>query len=86
MLEEKPGIPPSARHLNSILKGVKAERTMAIVRTSFDDPQPSQWLMKKTGIPAVVLPFSVSRKPAEGNLAGLFNNILNKLENIAAKR
>ena len=86
MLEEKPGIPPSARHLNSVLKGVKAERTMAIVRTSFDDPQPSQWLMKKTGIPAVVLPFSVSRKPAEGNLAGLFNNILNKLENIAAKR
>ena len=86
MLEEKPGIPPSARHLNNILKGVKADRTMAILRTSFDDPQPSQWLMKKTGIPAIVLPFSVSREPVEGNLARLFNNILKKLENIAAKR
>lgn len=86
MLEEKPGIPPSARHLNNVLKGVKADRTMAILRTSFDDPQPSQWLMKKTGIPAIVLPFSVSREPVEGNLARLFNNILKKLENIAAKR
>jgi zinc/manganese transport system substrate-binding protein len=86
MLEEKPGIPSSARHLNNVLKGVKADRTMAILRTSFDDPQPSQWLMKKTGIPAIVLPFSVSREPVEGNLARLFNNILKKLENIAAKR
>ena len=86
MLEEKPGIPPSARHLNNVLKGVKADRTMAILRTSFDDPQPSQWLMKKTGIPAIVLPFSVSREPVEGNLARLFNNILKKLENIAAIR
>jgi zinc/manganese transport system substrate-binding protein len=86
MLEEKPGISPSARHLNTVLKGVKAEKAMAILRTSFDDPQPSQWLMKKTGIPAIVLPFSVSRDPAEGNLARLFNNILEKLENIASKR
>lgn len=86
MLEEKPGIPPSARHLNSVLKAVKADRPMAILRTSFDDAQPSKWLMKKTGIPAVVLPFSVSQKPMKGNLAGLFNNILEKLENTAAKR
>ncbi len=86
MLEEKPGIPPSARHLNNVLKGVKADRTMAILRTSFDDPQPSQWLMKKTGIPAIVLPFSVSREQVEVNLARLFNIILIKLEKIAAKR
>jgi len=86
MLEEKPGIPPSARHLNTLLNRVKPDKTMAILRTSFDDPQPSQWLMKKTGIPAIVLPFSVSREPAEGDLARFFNNILEKLENIADKR
>lgn len=86
MLEEKPGIAPSGRHLNKVLKAVKSKNTMVILRTSFDDAKPSGWLMKQTGVPAIVLPFSVSQKPTEGSLARLFNRILTKLENTAVKR
>ena len=85
MLEEKPGIAPSAMHLNRVNNRVSTKNTMAILRTTFDDSEPSKWLMEKSGVPAIVLPFSVPRIPKEGSLAALFNNILTKLENIAVR-
>jgi zinc/manganese transport system substrate-binding protein len=85
MLEEKPGIAPSAMHLKRVNNKVSIKNTMAILRTTFDDSAPSKWLMEKSGVPAIVLPFSVPRTPKEGSLAALFNEILTKLENIAVR-
>ena len=85
MLEEKPGIAPTAMYLNRVNNRVSTKNTIAILRTTFDDSEPSKWLMEKSGVPAIVLPFSVPRLPKEGSLAALFNNILTKLENIAVR-
>ncbi len=79
-LEAKPGIPPTVSHLNRLLKTVSAAKAKAILRTPFDQSDPSNWLANKTNIPALVLPFTVSRNAKPGALKKLFDDILAQLE------
>ena len=79
-LEAKPGIPPTVSHLNRLLKTASTAKARAILRTPFDQPDPSNWLANRTGIPALVLPFTVSRNAKHGALGKLFDDILTQLE------
>jgi len=72
-LESKPGMPPSAAHLNELLALLKASPAALIVRTPYQDPQPSEWLTRQTGIPNAVLPFTVGGLPGTDTLYGLFD-------------
>jgi len=75
-LEPKPGIPPSAAHLGELLEQMKAAPAALIIRAPYQDPQPSQWLTKQTGIPNAMLPFTVGGTPAADNLYSLFDTTL----------
>ena len=79
-LEERPGIPPSAKYLRKLVAKSRDEAVKVIVRTPFDTDRPSKWLSKKTGIPAIVLPFTVSRGSGIKELTTLFETILGMLE------
>lgn len=72
-LESKPGVPPSAAHLNELLVQLKATPAALIIRTPYQDPQPSEWLSKQTGIPNAALPFTVGGLPGTDDLYGLFD-------------
>ncbi|MBB43426.1 MAG: zinc ABC transporter substrate-binding protein [Rhodospirillaceae bacterium] len=85
-LEEKPGIPPSAGYLRKLVAKSKREAVKVIVRTPFDDDRPSKWLSNKTGIPAIVLPFTVKRGSGIKQLTTLFETILENLEKAYATR
>ena len=78
-LESKPGIPPTASHLQSLLKKASAYKTGAILRTPYAQAAPSKWLAEKTNIHALVLPFTVSRDAKPGALKKLFDDILKHL-------
>ncbi len=43
------------------------------------DPKPARWLSAQTGIPAVVLPYTVGGDPAAGDLFQLFDLTLQRL-------
>ena len=79
-LEAKPGIPPTVSHLRNLLKTASAAKAKAILRTPFDQSDPSNWLAGKTNIQALVLPFTVSRNAKPGALKNLFDDILLQLE------
>jgi zinc/manganese transport system substrate-binding protein len=78
-LEAKPGIPPTASHLQALLKKAIAAKTRAILRTPYDQAAPSNWLSERTKIPALVLPYTVPRDAKSGTLKILFDDILVKL-------
>ncbi len=78
-LEAKPGIPPTASHLQSLLRTTAATKPKAILRTPYDQAAPSNWFSQKASIPALVLPFTVPRGAKPGALKTLFDNILSQL-------
>ncbi len=79
MLEPLPGLPPTVLHLAELKDRYKAGDVLAIIRTPYQDAKGSEWLNRQTGIPAVVLPYSVGGTPAATDLFALFDESLRML-------
>lgn len=79
-LEPKPGIPPTTSHLESLLQQLKAKRADLIIRTPYEPDHASKWLSEKTGIPAVVLPYTIGGDVESGNLFSLFDRSVRLLK------
>lgn len=79
-LEPIPGLPPTVAHLANLKQQLADQHPLAIIRASFQDPQPSEWLSRQTRIPAIALPFTVGGAKGADTLFGLFNVILKRLE------
>lgn len=80
-LEPKPGIPPTAAHLEKVLGQVKGQDIKAILIAPFENQDGAEWLSKRTGIPIVELPFTVGGSVDANNLEGLFEETIHLLKN-----
>ncbi|MCP4040518.1 MAG: zinc ABC transporter solute-binding protein [Gammaproteobacteria bacterium] len=78
-LEPKPGVPPSAGHLASLQSTLKGNPTLAIIRAMKDGAGPSEWLAKRTGVPAVSLPYTVGSTEHANSLQALFDEVVKQL-------
>jgi zinc/manganese transport system substrate-binding protein len=78
-LEPKPGLPPSTAHLAQLLSSMQRQPVKAIVRSAYSDPRPSTWLAERSGLPALVLPYTVGGTPQAGDLFMLFDDTLARL-------
>jgi len=78
-LEPKPGVPPTSSHLASLVDLTKASNALAILRAAYQDPKPAEWLSERTGVPAVMLPFTVGGDERSKDLFGLFDSTIDKL-------
>jgi zinc/manganese transport system substrate-binding protein len=78
-LEPKPGLPPSAAHLNELLDGLRRTPARAVLRSAYNDPRPAEWLAAQAGIPVVLLPFTVGGTENAKDLFGLFDDTVNRL-------
>ncbi len=78
-LEPKPGIPPSAAYLKSVLLKTKETNIKAILRTPYEPLEAAKWLNQKTGIPVIELPFTVGGNAQAKDLEGLFDNTIQQL-------
>jgi zinc/manganese transport system substrate-binding protein len=79
VLEPKPGIEPSAAHLQSVLATLKATPARMVVYSAYQDPRPSEWLSQNAGIPQVKLPFTVGGTEGARDLFGLYDDTLARL-------
>jgi zinc/manganese transport system substrate-binding protein len=70
VLEPKPGVEPSAAHLQQVLTALKATPPRMVIHAAYQDGKPSEWLSRNAGIPAVTLPFTVGG--TEASKDGLF--------------
>lgn len=78
-LEPKPGIPPTTQHLAELVERLKREPARVIVYSSYDDPRPAQFLAQRSGVPAVMLPFTVGGSDRAKDLYGYFDDLIARL-------
>jgi len=75
-LEPKPGIPPTPAHLAALVEQMKRAPAKAIIYSPYNDPRAAQFLSERTGIPAVMLPFTVGGDAKAKDLFGLFDETI----------
>ena len=78
-LEPKPGIPPTTSHLVELVDQMKQAPAKMIVYSSYDDPKAAQFLSQRTGIPSVMLPFTVGGSDRAKDLFGYFDDLVARL-------
>ena len=79
VLEPKPGVEPSASHLEEVLNTLKARPAKMVIYSAYQDPKPDEWLSDHAHIPAVKLPFTVGGTDGAKDLTGLFDDTLTRL-------
>lgn len=79
-IENRPGIPPSGRHLAELAKVMKQTNTRVILQASYFESDYSMLLARKAQGDVVILPVSVGGVPEAGDYFKLFDVLINKLE------
>lgn len=85
-LEPRPGLPPTMAHLQQVLAQVRgaAEPPIAVIQALHQDPQATRWMVGRLGVPALVLPATVTPDGTAQDLAGLFDTLIDELLKVAA--
>jgi zinc/manganese transport system substrate-binding protein len=78
-LEPKPGIPPSPAHLAELVEQMKRSPAKMIVYSAYNNPQAAEFLSARTGISAVMLPYTVGGTEQAKDLFGLFDDSIDRL-------
>jgi zinc/manganese transport system substrate-binding protein len=78
-LEAKPGVEPSAAHLNELLTQLKRQPAKFVIRAGYQDGRASQWLSEHAHIPATVMPFTVGGDDKAKDLFSLFDLTVQRL-------
>ena len=79
-LEPKPGIEPGSGHLARIVQRQATEPARLIVRAAYQSDSAGRWVAERAGIPLVALPYTVGGSPEAGDLFGLFDATLARLQ------
>jgi zinc/manganese transport system substrate-binding protein len=79
VLEPKPGVEPTASHLQEVLSAIKSTPARMVLYAAYQDPRSSEWLAKNAGISAVKVPFTVGGTDGAKDLFGLFDDTLARL-------
>ena len=85
VLEPKPGVEPTATHLQEVLSTLKGSPARMVLYSAYQDPRASEWLGKNAGIPVVKIPFTVGGTDGAKDLFGLFDDTLARLLAAGAK-
>ncbi|HET6628800.1 MAG TPA: zinc ABC transporter substrate-binding protein [Woeseiaceae bacterium] len=78
-LEPIPGLPPTAGHLSELVSRFGDGGADVIVRSPYQDDRASEWLMQRTGIPAIVLPLTVGGTEEATDLFTLYGDMIDRL-------
>ena len=79
VLEPKPGVEPSAAHLQSVLTTLKSAPAKMVLLAAYQDSRPSEWIAKNAGIAVVKVPLTVGGSDAAKDLFGLFDDTVARL-------
>ena len=84
-IEPKPGIPPSSAHIAQLLDQMPRLQPRMIVYAAYQDARAPQFVAEKSGVPAVLLPFTVGGTDAATDLFGLFDDTIARLLGAAGR-
>lgn len=78
-LEIKPGVEPTSAHLAEVLAQLQRQPAKMVIRATYNDARPSEWLAERGNLPVVLLPFTVGGSERAKDLFGLFDDTVQKL-------
>ena len=78
-LEPRPGIEPSAAHLQSLLEVLKTQPAKLVVHAAYQEPRAAEWLAQRTGVAVVKLPYAVGGTEGAKDLFGLYDDTIERL-------
>ena len=78
-IEPKPGIPPTSAHLARLLEIARAQKVDYILLRKHQNDRGAKWLHRKTGIPILYLPYTVSASPKAIDIEALYDEVLSIL-------
>jgi ABC-type Zn uptake system ZnuABC Zn-binding protein ZnuA len=79
-VEAKPGIPPSAGHIESLIESMKANRPSGLLTTSFYGKKESESIGSKTGVKVIVLPGDVGGMKGADDYVSFMDRVLTSLQ------
>lgn len=78
-IEEKPGIPPSARHRDAVVELIKQQGVKTILAEVFYDRGAADYLAKETGAHPVIVPIDVGQEVGAATYFELIDLLLGQL-------
>ena len=78
-VEDKPGIPPTPRHLEELVQTMQQRKVKALLASNYTNPNVPKSIADKTGAKLVMLPSSVGGEDSIRNYGDLFDSIVGKL-------
>jgi zinc/manganese transport system substrate-binding protein len=75
-LEPKPGIPPTSRHMEELIRANPPGSVFKIITDPYHEQKTAQGLSQKTAVPWVLLPQDVAAVPGAEDIFGLFDALL----------
>ncbi|HVO67612.1 MAG TPA: zinc ABC transporter substrate-binding protein [Syntrophales bacterium] len=79
-VEPKPGIPPSAGHIESLIESMKITRPDGILVTPSYGTEEAETLSKKTGVKVITIPQDVGSLSGTNNWFSFMDTVLSSLE------
>lgn len=79
-VEPKPGIPPSAGHIEKLIEDMKDNKPNGILTTSFYGKKESESLAAKTGVKVIVLPADVGSMPGTDDWFSFMDKTISSLK------
>ena len=78
-VEDKPGIPPTPRHLEELVQTMQQRKVKALLASNYTNPNVPKSIAEKTGAKLVALASSVGGEESIRNYGDLFDSIVGKL-------
>ena len=78
-IEEKPGIPPSARHRDAVVELMKTQKVHTVLHEVFYDEGAANYLMAETGAHKVIVPIDVGAEAGVKDYFALVDLWIDKL-------
>ena len=78
-LEPKPGVDPSAAYLSKLAGQFATQPPKMVLRAVYNAPRAADWISEKSGVPVVILPFTVGGSERAKDLFGLFDDSIERL-------
>lgn len=78
-VENKPGIPPSPRHVAELVDRMKASGITLLLTSDYSDPKPAERVAQQAGAKLMILPASVRGREGIDTYTDLFEVIVSQL-------
>lgn len=78
-VEPKPGIPPSAKHLEELIQGLSQGEAHVIITRPYVEHRSTDYLAEKTGVKVITLPLEVGGAPEATDFFRLFDSVIDQV-------